>query len=97
MLPICKPPLTIFSIPKLTYCHSISLLGLASDAAQEASSKTPKSLIIRARKRFLTCKLPSGLRLRYHHRNTTNLPGGPLGTDSRISCRFRFDGVFEPH
>jgi len=37
----------------LTYRHSISILGLARDAAQEASSKAPKSLIIRARKRFL--------------------------------------------
>lgn len=53
MLSICKTsPLQIFSFSKLTYHHSISILGLARDAAQEASNKTPKSLIIRARTWF---------------------------------------------
>jgi len=36
----------------LTDCHRISILGLARDAAHEASTRAPKSLIIRARETF---------------------------------------------
>jgi hypothetical protein len=97
MLPICKTfPFRIFSFPELSYHPSISTLGLARDAAHEASSKTPKSLIIRARKWFFLT-LQASTDLRCHRRNTTNLPGSPLRTKSCVSCEFRSGRIFEPH